>query len=57
MNYLFIEPQCDKAIWRSNRKETDITIKINLWDLIEKVTINDEPIDFKNNINNLKEFY
>ena len=47
MNCLFFEPRINKALLVSNVKETDITNEINVWDLIEKITINDKPIDFK----------
>ena len=57
MNCFVFEPQIDKAILVRNGKETVITNEINVWDLIEKITINDKPIDFKNNIFDLNEFY
>ena len=57
MNCFVFEPQIDKAILVRNGKETDITNEINVWDLIEKITINDKPIDLKNNIFDLNEFY
>ena len=56
MSCFCFEPQI-KAISVINGKETDITNEVNVWDLIEKITINDKPIDFKNNILNLNEFY
>ena len=47
MNYFVFEPQINKAVSVINGKETDITNEVNVWDLMEKITINDKPIDFK----------
>ena len=49
MNNIFFDVKYDKATLKSNGKETDITNKINLCDLIKSIEINGKPIDFKKN--------